>query len=272
MKKKMNRKTVQFFSSYPAFYEVNYETGKLHRIIITICINFIGALQILVFSLQNISTIYNFVFSFSNFLITIIFASNTSAFLYNNKKVRQLLRYIDQHIYTYSDESNITPSYDWIELDENMVRVFLYICGYHTFLVCGLSLSPYMQLLIYGKTEVMIYPAWIPWPIDRPIPFLCAYLINFIGITVGCLTYNLCCIFPMFITLEFRRQRKRLCTALVSIEKRAEERARLSMKKAKPGFAYDSRRRLQLCYRSILKANVIECVKHYQMLLRYVLL
>lgn len=271
----MNRSVVEFFSSYPTFFKLNYATGKLHPAIITGFVIIIGVIQLLVHSLQNIHTVYNFIYSFADFLITLVILLNLSAFLYNNKQVRQLMSHIDQHIYVYSDESKIMPSYEWIEQDDNMVRVFLYICGYFFFLGGAVSLAPFIQFLLNEKIEIIIYPGWTPWSTDRTVPFLCTYLIHFNFVVVCCFAFNLDCIFPLFITLEFRRQRKRLCAALLSIENRAEDSIRRNEKKS-TSCSHESHaesiRRQKRNYQRMLKANIVECVKHHQMLLKYGLL
>lgn len=257
----MNRKTVQFLFDCTAFYNLNPKLGTLYRIITCILFIMIAVIQSIIYSFQNIDNIYKSIFPMSNVLFGVTFIFSLASFLRKSKDVQLLLKHIDQHMYTYSDEPVIQPSYTWVEKENNILRLFLFIWKFNTFLVICVALSPCIQLIIFGRVEIAIYPSWIPWKVNGIVSSVCAYLTNLCPLLAGYFSFNVCLIFPLFVTLEFRRQRKRLCTALLSIEKRTEERIRATENGRKNSIL------TKLNYHKLIRHNITDCIKHHQMLI-----
>lgn len=260
----MNRKTVQFLFDCIAFYDLNPESGTLYRVITCTLFLTFGIIQTIIYAFRNTDNLYKFILTISNLLVAVTFLSTLVSFLRHNKEVQALLKYIDQHIYTYSDEPIIRPSYTRLESEDNILQIFSYICKCNAFLVTCVALPPWIQLIILGKVEATIYPSWIPWQINGIISFFCAYLTNLSVLLTGYFTFNVYLIFPLFVTLEFRRQRKRLCTALHGLEKRTEEHIRANERKRKKC----TNSVFKLSNHEIIRRNVIDCIKHHQMLLK----
>lgn len=259
----MNRKLVTFFSVYLSFLGLNREFRKPCRLGISALLMTIGFIQYLVSALTNIDTLYGFTLPFSHALLTTNIISCLVSFLLQDTNVHLLLENIDQHIYIYSDESNIKLEYSWMEEENNMLSLFFGICSHNILISACMSVSPFVQFLLMRRVEVLIYPGWIPWKIDEIAPFVCAYIINFSVIVVCTTWYSLCGIFPLYVTFEFRRQGKRLCAALLNLDK-------VEVQKRETRFTYRllrPNRRPKLTYNKVLKKKICECIKHHQMLM-----
>lgn len=257
----MTRKLVTFFSNYLSLLGLHRDFRRPFRLGISALLLTTGSIQYLVFLSKNTATVYGVTLPFSHLLITMIVVSSLVSFLLYYKNVYLLLKKIDQNFYIYSNESNIKPEYSWLEEENNLFKLFLCFLTYSFVGTASMCLSPFVQFLFLGRVEVLIYSGWIPWKIDKVVPFVCAYMINFSTVIVCITWYNLFVLLPLYITIEFRRQVKRLCTALRNIGK-------AGFQKAEPKiiFLASSKRRSEFNTNQV--SNFIECTEHHQMLLQ----
>lgn len=257
----MNRKPVKFLVLFLSIFSLNDGPVNKTRLVISFALVLYPTFQFFMSAITNTDTIYDIVFPASHTLVLTGIITNLICLFCKRKNIRLLLDHMDRHMYIYSDESVIEPEYAWIEKDDNMVRTLMGICSYNIFIGLCMSVSPLVQLLVMGKVDILVYPGWIPWRIDKTTPFVITYIMHICMAAMCILAFDLLCVFPLLIAFEFRRQRKRLCAALATIEIRTQKRI--------PNVCNDGKCHAHR-YNAVLEDNIIECIRHHQMLIELV--
>lgn len=280
----MNRDTTKFLSTYiktlgyPIHDSERKNTANLPRLVICAgCLLWIF-IQFIVISIQNRDNFYDFVFPLGYSTVIAYFLSGLAAFMCRLEQVKILLKHVDQNIYTYPDESDINPRYDWITGERNMVILFWCIFWYNSCASVADASLPFIQLMMQGRVEVLIYPGWIPWSIEGVLPFIGTYLMHFCILLACTSICNLTCIYTLFVTFEFQRQCKRLNAALGSIEQRTLKHTLHKLNILDPkiidgnGNGDEEDKRLRSKYRHYyqtkFKENMVSCIQHHQMLIK----
>lgn len=269
----MNKKTVTFFCKCIQAIGLDYDSPHPTRTLIGVFVLICAQTQFLVCAFQNSDRLINVIFPLCYLFLMVLTFIDLIAFAYRTKDIHLLLKYMDQNMYTYSDEERIKPLYHWLEGDENLLRVIIYVWWFGVFICACIVISPLVQLLFIGKVVIFMYPGWIPWKIDTPIPFVCAFIIQTNIFIVGCIIISLTTTFPLCVMIEFQRQSKRLCVALRTITDRAKESTLNEIKISSfiGGYSYHlhiSGERYKTNYNRRLKINIISCIRHYQMLFK----
>lgn len=173
---------------------------------------------------------------------------------FKSEHIRQLLVAMDGDIFMYADESEIKPNYSWTSYDRYMRIISSVIIGYIYACMAFLGFSSVMMVLFGGMGTAFMYPAWTPWN-SILLDFFCQMTTL---LAYGC-SYSLTYVYMLTISFEFERQSERLCSALASTESRA--RAKLHS-----GLGATSRD----LYSEFMEENLVQCIKHHQKLIRYV--
>lgn len=173
--------------------------------------------------------------------------SGYASFVITLNDIKQLMRIIDDNIFTYPDEHSIMPKYAWTSKEENMVLVIVALLVYQGTCTFIMSIAPILQLLFTGEMEVSVFPMWEPWT-----SVMLSFVSQFIFVNIAFWFYYLSWIFPIFVCFEFERQCARLCCALNSVQDRAKEADILKQKD----------------YDEAYRENLVQCIRHHQRLVK----
>lgn len=136
-------------------------------------------------------------------------------FVAHSEDIIKLLTILDDNIFTYEEETDITPKYKWILEEGNMVICSLCLLGWLAIDLVLMFAIPILSILL-GAEEVVVIPVWIP--IDSVV---LSYLIQMSLASAFATSLWYRWIFLLVISLEFDRQCERLCSALATIEERS---------------------------------------------------
>lgn len=189
---------------------------------------------------------------------------------------QELLKSVDDNVYTYADEQSILPSYNWISKEENMMIMFISMFAYQMMCILIFLTIPTICFLYTGTVNCA--PLWIP--VNSNLLIYASIVLIVIN---SSFLFYLKLAFPLFISFEFQRQNTRLCTALATAEHRslsyAIEKSNAVLKqKSKPNESdtsspslskpLENTKQLQIMYRENMEKNILQCICHYQQLLR----
>lgn len=185
------------------------------------------------------------------------------------RNIRSLINQIDENIYTYPDESDVTPQYDRLYDENNLIAVFVSLQCVNFFASLLTIVSPLVQRLVFGKVDMIIFPTWTPWSINRLIPFIVIFIQHAVTVLVAIPWYSFASILPLAVMMEYKRQCKRMNLALCTIEERALKSIQTKVKKKYKINSYDARNEYSnKNYDRELNENLVCCINHYQKLLR----
>lgn len=197
------------------------------------------------------------------------------------KRIRPLLRNIDQNIFVYTNEEKITPAYSLLMKEENTLLFFQITLAYLIFMWVSFFFSPFFAYYLTGGRElkVEIIPIWLPFRSKVAI-----YLFQLSTETVLATGLYLKWVFPLFLHFEYERQCRRLCAALTTLEwrsfadmqQRIEEFGASGSSAGGSDLASLSLDELsRLCrtktyyrnaYYKIVRENLVQCIRHHQRL------
>lgn len=248
----------------PVFDTTKYSFLRKSLLYTLILCNFWMTTQFIVLNILQINNFYGFTFSLSYLCIMILVSAGMIANLHILRKTKQLLKLIDENIYTYADDLEIFPAEEQFLYDEHMTRIFAYMLSAFFLSTTINILSPLFQFLLMSQmASVIVYPGWIPWSTDGVTAFICTYLLQTGAVLLGSLQFNFLICFPIFVVFEFRQQCRRLNIALKTIEGRSRNRCsdRMKVNYFKGGIS-------EMQHSAEYKSNIISCIRHYQMIIR----
>lgn len=246
----MSRPIIKFYSKFIHLLGLNNNSRPPYRSAINLLFLTWSLTQLIVSAARNTDNLYSFIFPFSYSTICILLIINLLVLMRETEQVHLLLQCIDRNVHAYENESRITPTYDWIEDETNMLRAFAFLWCYNACICVLMALIPLVQYLLVGNVKILVYPGWIPWSTDRPFSFACTYMIHVSVLGIAAVLYNLSCTLPLCVTFEFRRQCKRLNAALLLVFDES---------------AYEVSRR----HDKTAKLNdLVSCVRHHQALVK----
>lgn len=160
--------------------------------------------------------------------------------------IKCILQRVDRNLFRYSDEHLIAVNSSWILLDRHHLKKAFLLFGYTSL---GFSLcfaSPIVEFYVTGRlSKIRVYPSWYPWSDEYPLGLALTFCVQ--AWTTGSVFwyYYTLQILSSFLAVEFLRQKERLCAALATVRKRADD---------------------ETAYRR----KLVECFQHYREILKYV--
>lgn len=186
-------------------------------------------------------------------------------FFQNRKKIMILLRIMDDNVFTYTDEENISIVYHWL-LEENNVSTINMLSIFYNYMglaICGIP--PIVELLNENMEMCLIYPSWVPWGCKNLVSFVATYIFQLLNGSVIIFVFYLVQCFYLLTIIEFLRQNEKICAALRTITDRIENEITLLQINSPTDIQLD---RCILVRSELFKKKLCECIKHHQMIVK----
>lgn len=211
----------------------------------------------------NSDNFYDYVKPVSFTVILILILVPVVATYTEMENVQLVLREIDKNIYTYCDESEIVPQYEWFYEEDHMINIFIFLQTFNVF-ICAFGIcSAILQRLLLDKVDMIVYPTWTPWSIQELIPFTGIFIQQTVTMIVSIPWYTFAWLFALTVMAEYTRQCRRMNLALRTIQER-------TLKSVRTEVGENSKWRIvdDSSYCDKLCENIISCINHYQKLLK----
>lgn len=187
-------------------------------------------------------------------VVSIVLGSFFSIF-FHKRPLSELLFQMDDNMYTYPDEDQLPINYNkWYLREDKIILLLKTIQGLHFGSIFVRGFPNFVHFFYSGSIENFLYPALMPWPMTGRYWQLFILLFQLSQILCGIWCFNLVTLSIITPGFEFFRQHKRLEVAVASLWSRTNI------------TSEGNKREVQ----RVMRENIIHCIKHHQILYRYV--
>lgn len=213
---------------------------------------------IAVSAIQNFTHFDKFVILITYETIGITLIGNVFTIYYYRQTIGDILRQMDNNLYTYADQSLVKIQYPNYLQEKSLIR-FIYLALLAEFSSLIFMFAPIVfEIIFFHEITNLAYPCWTPWSVDTFDWKLFTLMLQFFQ-GCGSLWLNYVVMITVsFSVFEFLRQFERLRIAVCSLKQRTH-----AVVSSRNGTGEN-----KVIFDRIMRRNIINCIRHHQMLFK----